>query len=162
MRRDGSASAVLGRSKEMRAGLSMVNESGSVAGPVRRMVSCSCCPGSVSTSIACSLFASAALAGKLANVPAMHAAASHVAGLRNQLVGRCDFMLSGLPGLPAGLLGEAKRCGALDIAAEAVRNDFDQADLRRRDVGDLAVVLADVIADDHAMHELVAGLHEAV
>ena len=45
MRREGSASVVLGRSKEMRAGLSMVNDSGCGAGPDRRIVSCSCWPG---------------------------------------------------------------------------------------------------------------------
>jgi hypothetical protein len=54
MRREGSASAVFGRSKEMRAGLSMVNDRGSVAGPERRMVSWSCWPASVCTSIASS------------------------------------------------------------------------------------------------------------
>ena len=53
MRREDSASVVLGRSKEMRAGLSMVNDSGCGAGPDRRRVSCSCCPGRGCTSMAC-------------------------------------------------------------------------------------------------------------
>ena len=53
MRREGNASVVPGRSKEMRAGLSMVKDSGCGAGPERRMVSCSCWPLSGCTSMAC-------------------------------------------------------------------------------------------------------------
>jgi len=56
IRRDGSASWVFCRSKEMRAGLSMVNDSGAVAGPDIRNVSCSSWPGRVCTSTASSLF----------------------------------------------------------------------------------------------------------
>src|SRR5262249_6719148 len=52
-RLEGIASVVFGRSKEMRAGLSMVNDSGCGAGPDRRMVTCTCCPGSGCTSIDC-------------------------------------------------------------------------------------------------------------
>ncbi len=43
MRREGSASVVFGRSKEMRAGLSMVKDIGCGAGPESCRVSCSCC-----------------------------------------------------------------------------------------------------------------------
>ena len=45
MRREASASVVFGRSKAMRAGLSMVNGSGSGAGPLRCSLSCTCWPG---------------------------------------------------------------------------------------------------------------------
>ena len=54
MRFEAIASVVLGRSKEMRAGLSMVNDKGCGAGPDRRMVSCSCWFGRGCTSTDCS------------------------------------------------------------------------------------------------------------
>ena len=41
-RRDASAKVVFGRSNAMRAGLSMVNGSGSGAGPLRCSLSCTC------------------------------------------------------------------------------------------------------------------------
>ena len=60
MRRDASASVVFGRSNAMRAGLSMVNGSGSGAGPLKRSFSCTCWPDNVCTSMASSLSGSAA------------------------------------------------------------------------------------------------------
>ena len=60
MRRDASASAVFGKSNAMRAGLSMVNGSGSGAGPLMCSLSCTCWPDSVCTSMDSSLTGSAA------------------------------------------------------------------------------------------------------
>ena len=60
MRRDASASVVLGRSNAMRAGLSMVNGRGSGAGPFKCSFSCTCWLDNVCTSMDSSLSGSAA------------------------------------------------------------------------------------------------------
>src|SRR5262249_31941243 len=73
----------------------------------------------------------------------------------------CRLSFSGLPG-SHGLFGQAERRGALEVPAEAVGNDFGQIDLRGGDLGDAPIGLADVIAHDHAVYELVFRLHEAV
>ena len=68
MRRDASASVVFGRSKAMRAGLSMVKGSGSGAGPLKCSLSCTTCPD-VCTSMLSSLSGSA----PCARTPAVNA-----------------------------------------------------------------------------------------
>jgi len=79
----GSASAIFGKSNEMRAGLSMVNDSGCGAGPDKRIVSCNCWPGSVCTSMAWSFaVASAALAAALQSAPRAQATVSHASVAR--------------------------------------------------------------------------------
>src|SRR2546429_8219742 len=66
-------------------------------------------------------------------------------------------------GPPAGpLLVQGEPPGAPLVPAEAVRNDFNQSDLGRRDVGDLAFRLAEVVAGPHAMPQAVLVLHQAV
>src|SRR5215472_1562996 len=59
------------------------------------------------------------------------------------------------------LLVQAERRGPLHIPAEAVRNDFNETDLGRSDLGDLAFRRTHVIAGADAMDQAVLGLHQA-
>ena len=78
MRCEGSASVTPGRSSEMRAGLSIVKLIGSGAGPDKCIVSCTCLPPIVCTSMDCSELpvASAAWAPCMTKVAARQASAS--------------------------------------------------------------------------------------
>jgi len=59
-RREASAKVVSGKSKAIRAGLSIVKGMGSAGGPLRCNLSCTCWPDNVCTSMDSSLFGSAA------------------------------------------------------------------------------------------------------
>src|SRR6516164_5548540 len=158
MRLDAIASVVLGRSKEMRAGLSIVNDMGCGAGPDRRMVICNCCPGRGCTSTDCNAGWSALRAGAAGTRPSPAASASEAAAPRRRFIRLDECILR----LPAGsLFVQAERGGALHVPAEAVRNDFNETDLGWGDVGDLAFRLPHVIAGGDAMHEPVLGLYQA-
>src|SRR3954454_20647073 len=167
MRRWGRARVVPGRSKERRAGLSIVKDNGCGAGPDRRMVTCTCWPGSGCTSMASSFGPSCARAGWLGTVPRRPAITSHAAAARIRLIGLERFILES--SLRTGahsprhtyLFVETERRGALHVTAETIRNDFRDSDLGRCDISDLAVRLAQVVAIGHAVDEAVLGLHEA-
>src|SRR5260370_15275021 len=91
-------------------------------------------------------------------MPSTPASTSQGAVLRRRFI-RLEACIRGLPAGP--LLVQGERRGALHVPAEAVRNYFNQCDLGRCDVGDLAFRLPQVVAGAHAMHQAVLGLHQS-
>src|ERR1700689_3849847 len=63
---------------------------------------------------------------------------------------------------PCRSLVQPQGCRPFNVAAQSVGNDLYQSDLRRRDVGNLAVIGADVFADDDAVYTAVLGRNQAV
>src|SRR5579883_2191342 len=124
MRREGSASVVFGRSIAMRAGLSMVKESGCGAGPERCRVSCMRSLGSGCTSIDCNA-GSAAHAVRLGRVANAAKAASQAAALRIRHIGERDFIVRD------SLLAEAHGGRPFHVATEPVGDDLGEVDLGR-------------------------------
>src|SRR5512139_826427 len=61
-----------------------------------------------------------------------------------------------------GSFCQRQRGWTLDVSAKTVGDDLDDGDLGRGDADDAAIVLADEVAGQHAMHEAVFALHEAV
>src|SRR6185437_11228312 len=150
MRREGSASVVSGRSIAIRAGLSMVKESGCGTVPERCSVSLVRSFGIGCTSIDCSVAPSAAYAGRLGSV------ANQAAALRIRYIGETDFIVRD------SLLAEAQGRRPFHVATEPVGDDLGEVDSGGRDVGDPAIVLAHVVADRDAMDDAVLRLHQAV
>ena len=141
----------------MRAGLSIVNDSGSGAGPLSVIVSCS--PG---RRAAARRRTAASSAGGVRGIGRRggEAAAEHHGHGDQQAAQRGwdgDITVHSHD-LPAGHSFSAERGGALHVAAESVRNDFGHIDPRGFDRGDAAFVLAEVVARQHAVHEAVLRL----
>src|SRR5882757_4022259 len=64
--------------------------------------------------------------------------------------------------LPVASIIQCQLVRSLDIAAETVRYDFDELDLAGGYVGDFPIVLSQIIAGLHLVHEAVLRLHQAV
>ena len=166
MRREGSASAVLGRSSEMRAGLSIVKPSGCGrrAGQVQRQLQLIAVD--VCTSIDCSW-----LGGR------WHRRC--IGGARTM---RCEHAGSPSQGSPADASAQRMEDGPFHSMCLPADHSFRRQAPAGRSmyppspsgmistnaifdgviVGDLAVIGADVLTDDDAMHAPVLGLHQAV
>ena len=110
--------------------------SAAAAGPARGCTSMDCSAGCVGG-------AAPALPGACRVPLRARARRAQRSGCGSSGDGRCILENSLLR---SGYSFRRERGGAFDVAAEAVRNDFNQTDLDGADVGDLAVGLAEVVA----------------
>src|ERR1700675_2924881 len=64
--------------------------------------------------------------------------------------------------LPVDSIGQRQRGRSLDIAAEAIRNDFDETNFSAGNFRYFAVVLSEVVPGLNLVHETVFGLDQPV
>src|SRR5579871_5913473 len=106
--------------------------------------------------------ASAARTGELESVPSAPRTRIDAHVLRIRKTGRRRRRIAVSSLKPTRFLVQSHSRGAFHVPAETVRNDFNQTDLGWRDVGDLAVGLAEVVTHRDTMHEPVLRTNESV